>query len=184
MVQTARPMSGSRYEGVPIDSPSIMDVILSMMMKYGEAEERNRDRRAETSKRIDRERNMMQNSEWTDPREEMLLRNELAKAGPTSMSDIASHPSMAGVGASANGASDYMPATQPQLGMDMQMVSSHQCPLQPQADPTPWEDFQRMNPNLDYDAVVRQAGGVPGSFPVENDWGGAISDNSQNVLPC
>ena len=39
-----------------------------------------------------------------------------------------------------------------------------------------WEQFQAMNPNLDYAAVAQQAGGIPGSFPAENEFGGAISE--------
>jgi len=75
-------------------------------------------------------------------------------------------------------------------GPPPEMARSHEVPLKPpgpQRTPEPaqnsWDAFIAMNPNLDLDKVARQAGGIPGSFPVTNEYGGEISDNSQNVLP-
>lgn len=62
---------------------------------------------------------------------------------------------------------------------------AEQAPPGPQGPPPPeqnsWAAFQAMNPNLDYAKVAQQAGGKMGSFPADNKYGGAISDNSQNA---
>ena len=74
-------------------------------------------------------------------------------------------------------------------GVAPELARSHEIPGRagPQQPTGPaqnsWDAFIAMNPNLDLDKVARQAGGRPGSFPVTNEYGGEISDNSQNVLP-
>jgi len=59
---------------------------------------------------------------------------------------------------------------------DEMLVEDQVNPPAPPPAQNSWEAFQAMNPDLDYAAVARQAGGTPGSFPVENEFGGAISE--------
>jgi len=120
--------------------------------------------------REDQLRRGMQRPGWASSREELLLRNELAKQGPTSRGDVQSYPSIVGVGARMYNAPQNMsgaslgapPEPVPQEAAQFMEVGPPQPGQNERAD-LMWEEFKAMNPNLDYEAVARQSGGnVPG----------------------
>lgn len=142
-------------------------------------------------------------SEWDNERERMLMERQLAKSAPQPGPEIEAfdggeylfeYPSLEPAQSSGGrvnvkpmtrsgmallaGDGDYISewADVPAYGgvdSDSDYISQG---VAPPPTPNSWDAFMALNPNIDLDKIARQAGGKPGSFPVTNEFGGAISE--------